>query len=156
MLDLDYWFMTRKTLAAIVSSYIEGVTYRTWGKYEGFSEGGLNNIAKGETKRPHPDTLLALAKAFAAEGKGRVGEIYYELMEAAEYLDMLPRHDDEITLEEWRELKRIDPEGAESFLEKQLGPNWSAIVKDVAEIRVSFDSEGDSGQEPVGAHKDAG
>jgi hypothetical protein len=66
----------------------------------------------------------------------------YELMDSSA--------DDEITLEEWREFKRIDPEGAQSFLEKQLGANWREIVKDVEEIRVSFDNEGDGDQEPVG------
>lgn len=149
MFNIDYWFMPRKTIATIVSQYIEGVTYRTWGKYDGFSEGGLNNIAKGETLRPHPDTLMALAKAFAAEGKGKAGNIYYELMESVGYLDMLPEPDDEITLEEWRELKKIDPEGALTFLEKQLGANWREIVKDVQEIRVSFDNGDAKGQEPV-------
>lgn len=71
----------------------------------------------------------------------------YELMDSSA--------DDEITLEEWREFKRIDPEGAQSFLEKQLGANWREIVRDVEEIRVSFDNEGDGGQEPVGVRGNA-
>lgn len=150
-----YWNMSQKTLASVVSKYIEGVTYRTWGKYDGFSEGGLNNIAKGETKRPHPDTLLALAKAFAAEGKGKVEYIYYELMEAAEYLDMLPSQNDEITLDEWREFKKIDPEGALHFLEEHLGPFWNEIVKDVVEIQVSLDKKGHDVRSPVIEHRDS-
>lgn len=64
--------------------------------------------------------------------------------------------DGEFTLEEWRELREIDPEAANSFLEKQLGPNWRAIVADVQDIRVSFDNEGDEDQAPVTSHEDVG
>lgn len=154
MSTLDCCIMAKPELKTIVAGYVKGTTYEVWTRHDGVSDGNLNALTKGKTTRPHPDTLLAFARAFAAEGRGNVKYIYFQLMEAAGYLDMLPSSSEDITLEEWREFKKVAPESAVHFLEDRLGQNWSEIVKDVEEMRTALDSMGDGGQEPVNHRED--